>query len=122
LLGIIFGIIALVQIGKNPSQKGKGLAIAGIIISVIWIPLFLMLIGAFAYFGVLSPERFMPSKCMMIGGFSCMEHTISGGTAVVTLQNNVGIDVEKATLKLESECTPKDTAISNGATMSYKNR
>ncbi len=34
-LGLIFGIIALVQISKDPFQKGKGLAIAGIIISIL---------------------------------------------------------------------------------------
>ncbi|MFH1972316.1 MAG: DUF4190 domain-containing protein [archaeon] len=41
LLGLIFGVIALVQIKKNPSLKGKGLAIAGIIISIV-IPLLLV--------------------------------------------------------------------------------
>ena len=35
LFGIIFGGIALGQIGKNPNLSGKGLAIAGIILSVI---------------------------------------------------------------------------------------
>lgn len=32
LLGIVFGIIALVEIKNNPALKGKGLAIAGIAI------------------------------------------------------------------------------------------
>lgn len=34
-LGLTFGIIALVQIKNNPNQKGKGLAIAGTIISLV---------------------------------------------------------------------------------------
>ncbi|RNL75462.1 DUF4190 domain-containing protein [Nocardioides marmorisolisilvae] len=35
-LGLIFGIVALVQTGKS-GQKGKGLAIAGIVLNVIWL-------------------------------------------------------------------------------------
>ncbi|MDB6059782.1 MAG: hypothetical protein JWO95_3626 [Verrucomicrobiales bacterium] len=34
-IGIIFSCIALSQLGHNPSQKGKGLAIAGLILSII---------------------------------------------------------------------------------------
>ncbi|AGL15461.1 DUF4190 domain-containing protein [Actinoplanes sp. N902-109] len=36
LLAIIFGIVGLVQI-KNRGQKGKGLAIAGIVLAALWI-------------------------------------------------------------------------------------
>jgi Zn-dependent protease len=36
LLGIVFGIIALVQIREN-RQKGKALAIAGICVGCAWI-------------------------------------------------------------------------------------
>lgn len=35
-LGIIFGVVALVQISKS-RQKGKGLAIAGLVLNVLWI-------------------------------------------------------------------------------------
>jgi hypothetical protein len=34
-LGIIFSAIGLSQIGKDPAQQGKGLAIAGLIIGII---------------------------------------------------------------------------------------
>ena len=34
ILGIIFSCIGLSQIGKNPKQTGKGLAIAGLVLSV----------------------------------------------------------------------------------------
>ena len=34
-LGIVFSAIGLNQIGKNPSQGGKGLAMAGLIIGII---------------------------------------------------------------------------------------
>jgi uncharacterized membrane protein len=34
-LGLIFSIIALNQISKQPGQRGKGLAIAGLILSLV---------------------------------------------------------------------------------------
>jgi uncharacterized membrane protein YvbJ len=41
VLTIIFGAIALAQIGKNPALKGKGIAIAGLVLGIlvliIWI-------------------------------------------------------------------------------------
>lgn len=43
IVGIILSIIALVQIKKNPNQKGKGLAMAGLIIGCVLIILFIVL-------------------------------------------------------------------------------
>ncbi|MBN2458655.1 hypothetical protein JXB28_00060 [Candidatus Woesearchaeota archaeon] len=56
-------------------------------------------IGALAYFGVLSPDRFMPSKCTITGGFSCIEYKLQlneTGTHQLRLyiQNNLGVDTE----------------------------
>jgi hypothetical protein len=36
VLGLIFGIVALVQIGRT-NQTGRGMAIAGIVISLLWV-------------------------------------------------------------------------------------
>ncbi|WP_164842355.1 DUF4190 domain-containing protein [Actinoplanes solisilvae] len=44
LLGIIFGIVALVQIKKRP-QGGRGLAIAGLVISGVWLLVYLVACG-----------------------------------------------------------------------------
>jgi Domain of unknown function (DUF4190) len=53
LLSVIFGIIALVQIRKS-GQKGKGLAIAGLCISGVWV----LLIGVGVIFAILEePKR-----------------------------------------------------------------
>lgn len=40
LLGLIFGFVALGQIRSNPGQGGRGMAIAGIVLSLVWIALF----------------------------------------------------------------------------------
>jgi len=47
VLGVIFGIVALVQI-RAQRQRGKGLAIAGIAVSAAWIVLFASLVIAAA--------------------------------------------------------------------------
>jgi len=94
ILGIIFGIVALVTIKNNPNLKGKGLAIAGIIISVIWIPMFLVLIGAIAYFGVLDPSSMLPDRCTFGTDFRCYEYslevtgsTLTGQAAITNSQD-----------------------------------
>lgn len=43
-LGLVFGIIALSQIKQDPRQEGHGLALAGVIISSIFIFLFIVML------------------------------------------------------------------------------
>ncbi len=54
----------------------------------------LIMIGALAYFGVLSPTKFLPERCTFGSQFLCKDYLIStsGSTADVTvkLQNNIG--------------------------------
>ena len=48
ILGIVFSAIGLSQTGKNPNQGGRGLAIAGLIISIV------SLVISFIWLGSLS--------------------------------------------------------------------
>lgn len=54
----------------------------------------LIMIGALAYFGVLSPTKFLPERCTFGSQFMCKDYLMStdGSTADVTvkLQNNLG--------------------------------
>ncbi len=52
----------------------------------------LVMIGALAYFGVLSPGRFLPSRCNVGPEFGCDEFRIdlSDGTVKIKLSNNIG--------------------------------
>lgn len=63
-VGLILGIISLKQI-KKTSEKGKGLAIAGVIISLISIIIFVVVIGftIYASMGILNLERYIPQRC-----------------------------------------------------------
>ena len=55
LLGLIFSAISLSQIKKEPNQKGKGLATAGLIIGILdvvgWILYWIFVIGSLANSG-----------------------------------------------------------------------
>lgn len=84
IAGLIFGIIALAQIKKDPSQNGKGLAVASIIISLILILLaiiliiLLFLIPFFLASSVaLSTTNFeLPSRCTLPSGFGCADYMV----------------------------------------------
>ena len=102
ILGLIFGIIALNKI-KKTGEGGKGLAIAGIIIGgvgLLILPIFAG-ISALAYFGVLSPGKWMPSTCIIESGFTCTDYKISETEIYFKGVNNLGYEAEnvKVTLK-----------------------
>jgi hypothetical protein len=119
LLGIIFAIVALVKINENPNLKGKGLAIAALVVSLIWLPIMaLVFIGTIAYFGVLNPESFLPNICSFSMGLDCLEAPYADrdlGTIVFSLTNNLGYQVTD--MKVSSSCpggTVEPIAIDNG--------
>ena len=54
IVGVIFSAIALNRIKMNVTKKGKGLAIAGLVISIVGIAIWLISIIALATAGILS--------------------------------------------------------------------
>ena len=78
----------------------------------------LVAVGALAYFGVLNPDRFLPSKCTMQAGLACLDHrignTAAGGTGRIILRftNSLGYDIDKLNVAV-GECgdTIKTNAI-----------
>ncbi len=57
LLSIIFGVVALNQIPKN-QQNGRGMAIAGLILSGIWLVILIALISTGAMTGSAYPSTY----------------------------------------------------------------
>lgn len=59
----------------------------------------LVAIGALAYFGVLSPDQFLPAKCTLPAGIACTDFkvavgaTASEGTVDVVLRNAMGYGI-----------------------------
>ena len=59
----------------------------------------LVAIGSLAYFGVLSPGNFLPSKCQLQPGLACIDHKahdifgFGNGYVAVSVQNSLGYDM-----------------------------
>ena len=88
------------SIGEVDLMK-KGQAAMEFLMTYGWaILVVLAAIGALAYFGVLSPDRFLPDKCTATPPFSCTQYKITAANTQVTLLNNAGIDMSSVTLTL----------------------
>ncbi len=56
----------------------------------------LIAIGALAYFGVLSPDKFLPERCTFPAGIDCIDKaviTASTGQVELALKNNIGYTI-----------------------------
>jgi len=75
----------------------------------------LVAIGALAYFGVLSPEKFLPSKCTLPAGVACVDFKIESTVVTVVLRNGLGSDLTGVTINTPVCTTPAaGVAINNG--------
>lgn len=50
----------------------------------------LIMIGALAYFGVLSPNKFLPERCNFGSQFLCKDYQMTPTEVTLRLQNNLG--------------------------------
>jgi len=73
----------------------------------------LVAIGALAYFGVLSPDRFLPSKCTLPAGVACVDFNVDTDTVNVVLRNGLGFDLDDVYISI-SGC---GTSTTTGATL-----
>ena len=84
----------------------------------------LVAIGALAYFGVLSPDKFLPSKCILQTGITCLDHKATSANVQVVMQNSLGYDVDTISVVSASDtstCGPSSIPASliNGAKATY---
>lgn len=77
-------------------------------------------ISALAYFGVLSPDRFLPEKCTLPSGIACLDFASDGAGITVVLQNSMGLDMQSLVVGLNgtgcvvSNQTSGPSALQNG--------
>ena len=79
----------------------------------------LVAIGALAYFGVLSPDKFLPSKCTLPAGIACADFKLdsktgTGGTVSVVLRNGLGFDASGVVVSASGCTSTVATALTNG--------
>ena len=88
LVGLIIGIVVL---ARSPTE-GRGLAIAAVVIGAILtlLPLFFILLGSIAYFGVVDPSTMMPDRCSFQAGIACNDFSYENGRFDVEITNGLG--------------------------------
>ncbi len=75
----------------------------------------LVAIAALAYFGVLSPARFLPERCLLAPGLACLDHSVSAASGVsLVVQNSLGYDLNDLSVGV---CGGSDSlpTLANGA-------
>ncbi|MBW3000178.1 hypothetical protein KY339_05900 [Candidatus Woesearchaeota archaeon] len=61
-------------------------------------------IAALAYFGVLSPGKFIPEKCMLSPGIACEDFKVTSNSVIVILRNGGGKDLIIDSIEVENYC------------------
>ncbi len=80
----------------------------------------LVAVGALAYFGVLSPDKFLPAKCVLQSGLSCIDHKATATQLVLRVQNTLGYDVTVDAIKaLQCTALGSQGTLANGAAATY---
>ena len=81
-------------------------------------------IGALAYFGVLSPDRFLPEKCTFQAGIACLDFRYSGTAIEMVIQNGGGFDMTNVSVGVNGTgCSGTDSTsaptLTNGEKGTY---
>ncbi len=81
-------------------------------------------IGALAYFGVLSPDRFLPEKCTLPSGIACLDFRYTGTAVEMAIQNGAGFDMTNISVTVNGTgCNGVDsttqTTLTNGQQATY---
>lgn len=98
----------------------KGQAALEFLMTYGWaILVVLVAIGALAYFGVLSPDRFLPSKCTLPSGIACTDHVISATQIEVALRNGLGFDLTVDAVAATGCTTAATGSLANGAQSTF---
>lgn len=102
----------------------KGQAAMEFLMTYGWaILVVLAAIGALAYFGVLSPDRFLPEKCTLPAGMACIDFAYSNGEFTLVLQNSGGFDMTGVTVDVDGvgcvETATGNTTLTDGQQENY---
>ena len=99
----------------------KGQAAMEFLMTYGWaILVVLVAVGALAYFGVLSPDQFLPSKCTLPSGIGCVDHKATTTGVTVVLRNGLGYDMSGITVSVGSCGTDSAPAtMANGEKAQY---
>ena len=90
---LIFKFRHNIILNKNVTMNRKSQAALEFLTTYGWAFLvILIMIGALAYFGILSPSKVLPSRCNFGPEFQCIDYKINAANndVILRLKNNVG--------------------------------
>ena len=73
-------------------------------------------IGVLAYFGILSPDAFLPNKCTLPAGLACVDYNVETYKVTVVLQNGLGeaVTINQVTISGNNQqCSDNQTITLN---------
>ena len=80
----------------------------------------LVAVGALSYFGVLSPDKFLPNKCTLPSGIGCVDHKVTSSGITVVLRNGLGYDMSSVSVKVAGCGSSSDpSSMANGGSGTY---
>ncbi len=103
-------------------KKRKSQAAMEFLMTYGWaILVVLVAIGALAYFGVLSPDKFLPAKCQLPAGIACTDFKLNGGAdqLTVVLRNGLGFDTTGVGIYATGCTASTGNALTNGQQNSF---
>ena len=81
----------------------KGQAATEFLMTYGWALLVVLIaISALAYFGVLSPSKFLPESCMLDPGYQCVDYQITEDDSSIIVKNAAGDDIIITNVKIGS--------------------
>jgi len=98
-------------------KTNKGQAATEFLMTYGWALLVVLIaISTLAYFGVLSPGRFLPEKCTVDPGFACLDWSVNSGANAtqIVLKNSAGEDLTGVNVTLSGCDTFERGAWNNG--------
>ena len=99
----------------NISNQPKGQAAMEFLMTYGWaILVVLAAIAALAYFVVLSPSKFLPEKCLIETGFTCISSKVEPTQSTIIFQNGLGRTVEITNIDIGGCYSPFTTNVISG--------
>ena len=106
------------RISIKPNRKSQ--AAMEFLMTYGWaILVVLAAIAALAYFGVLSPEKFLPEKCILEPGLACIAHKVEPTKTTLVITNSKGTTIKVTSITVGGCTTAFDKEMLSGTDYTY---